>query len=104
MQLEVHVEFAVIGGMTVVIGGKLLQDDVNICKRSVWNCLYFVDICGHTLRRLRSNNMDYFADNAEQVQFAIWLSHIRILTLESLPCKFFLNYSFTQDFVKLKPR
>lgn len=71
MQLEVHTELVLIGGMTVGIGATLVWDNANVRERSVWNCLYFVDICGHTLRRLRSNKMDYFADNAEQVQFAI---------------------------------
>jgi hypothetical protein len=89
VQLEVHIELAVIGRMTVGIGARLVKYNANICERSVWNCLYFIDICGHTLRRLRSNKMDYFADNAEQVQFAVWLSYIRILTLENLPCQFF---------------
>jgi hypothetical protein len=75
----VRKELSVIGQMTEGIGAGLVQDNANICERSVWNCLYFIDICGHTLRRLRSNKMDYFADNAEQVLFAIWLPNIHIL-------------------------
>jgi hypothetical protein len=65
--------------------------------------VYFVDICGCTLRRLRSNKMDYFADNAKQVKFAVWLAHIHVLIVESLHCPFFINYSYIQDHVeKLK--
>jgi hypothetical protein len=93
-----HEELTVIGRMIVGIGQGLVYD-ANFCERSVWYCLYFVDICGHTLRRLRSNKMDYFADNAEQVQLPIWLSHFR----REFTLSVFLNHSFIQNLVKLKP-
>lgn len=72
----VHKEFGNDWCVTVGIGAGFMWDNANSCEGSVWFCLCFVDICGHTLRRLRSNKMDYIANNAEQVQLSKWLSHV----------------------------